>query len=139
LYAESSAVLAWLLGEPGADELYDRMRSADSVVTSDLTFVECDRRLARLATNGELSEADGATLRGELSITSPRWSVLRVGPAVVERARQRFPKEPVRSLDALHLATALVAKAAAPDLVFLSLDDQLRANARALGFELRPV
>jgi predicted nucleic acid-binding protein len=138
LYAESSAVLAWLLGEPGGEELYELMRSAENVLTSDLTLVECDRRIARIASNGELSEADAATLRGELSITLPRWLLLRISPAIVERARQRFPKEPVKSLDAIHLATALAAKAAAPDLMVLSLDDQVRANARALGFELRP-
>jgi predicted nucleic acid-binding protein len=138
LYAESSAILAWLLGEPEGDDLYQFLRSAEGVVTSDLTLVECDRRIARLAATGELSEAEAATLRGELSIAAPRWSVLRVAPAIIERARHRFPKEPVRSLDAIHLAAALAARAAAPDLILLSLDDHLRANARALGFELRP-
>jgi hypothetical protein len=36
------------------------------------------------------------------------------------------------------LASALVAKAAVPDLIVLSLDDAVRANARTLGFDVQP-
>ena len=138
LYAESSAILAWLLGEPVAEDIREVLSSAESVVTSDLTLVECDRVVARVVAGGELSEADGATLRGELSIASAQWVILRLEAEITARARHRFPNEPVRTLDALHLASALSAKAAAPDLVVLSLDKQVRANARGLGFELRP-
>jgi predicted nucleic acid-binding protein len=138
VYAESSAVLAWLFGEPLAEDIREVLASEESVLTSDLTLIECDRTVARIVARGELSEADGATLRGELSIVSAQWVILRVDPEISARARYRFPKEPVRTLDALHLASALAAKAAAPDLVVLSLDEQVRANARSLGFELRP-
>ena len=138
LYAESSAVLAWLLGEPGGDDMYEFMASAGTVVTSDLTLVECARVLARIAAREELSEAEVAALHGELAITAAHWTILELEAEVISRARHRFPKEPVRTLDALHLASALAAKAAAPDLVVLSLDEQVRANARSLGFELRP-
>ncbi len=138
VYAESSAVLAWLLGEPAADDIRELLRSATVVLTSDLTLIECDRVVARIVARRELSEAEGATLRGELSIASAHWAILRLDGEISTRARHPFPLEPVRTLDALHLASALAAKAAAPDLVVLSLDDQVRANARALGFELRP-
>jgi hypothetical protein len=57
---------------------------------------------------------------------------------VIDRARQPFPKEPVRALDALHLSSALVARAAIPDVVVLSLGAIVRENARALGFDLVP-
>jgi hypothetical protein len=57
---------------------------------------------------------------------------------VIDRARNRFPCEPVRSLDALHLASALVAARAAVGTALLSLDDRIRKAGRVLGFEILP-
>jgi predicted nucleic acid-binding protein len=136
LYAESSAVLAWLLGEARGTDVRDRLESAELVIASDLTLVECDRVLIRAAALGEMTEADAASRRAELSAVAAQWTMLRVGAEVVDRARRPFPKDPVRTLDALHLASALTAKAAVAGLSVLSLDDDVRANAHALGFEL---
>jgi hypothetical protein len=61
-----------------------------------------------------------------------------VSEDVVERARRPFPTEPVRTLDALHLASALVARAAVSELAVLSLDQRVRENAERLGFETVP-
>lgn len=138
LYAESSAVLAWLLGEDRAPEVRDRLSSAELVIASDLTLVECDRVLIRAATLDELTEAEAAGRRAQLSAAAAHWTVLRLSEGVIDRARQRFPKEPIRTLDALHLASALVAHGVVPDLTILSLDEAVRAHARALGFEVQP-
>jgi uncharacterized protein with PIN domain len=43
LYAESSAVLAWLLGEESASRLRALLAEAEIVVASDLTLIECAR------------------------------------------------------------------------------------------------
>jgi uncharacterized protein with PIN domain len=138
LYAESSAVLAWLLGEARAESVREALASAGSVIASDLTLVECERVLLRAVALGELSEAEAASRRASLSGAASSWTMLRVSADVVDRARRRFPQEPVRTLDALHLASALVAKGAVADLELLSLDEPVRANARALGFEVHP-
>jgi predicted nucleic acid-binding protein len=137
-YAESSAVLAWLLGEPRASEVRDRLSSAELVIASDLTLVECDRVLIRAAHLGDLTEAEAAGRRAELAAAAAHWTMLRLSGGVIDRARQPFSREPIRTLDALHLASALVARAAVPDLSILSLDDAVRANARALGFAVQP-
>ena len=138
LYAESSAVLAWLLGEPRAAEVRESLGSADVVFASDLTLVECDRVLIRAAHLGEVTEADAAARRAELVVGAAHWTVLRLGADVIDRARRRFASEPVRTLDALHLASALASRAAVPDLAVLSLDDRIRTNARALGLAVVP-
>jgi len=69
---------------------------------------------------------------------STRWAVLRLGPEIIDRARRPFPGEPVRSLDALHLASALSALASVPELALLSLNHRVRRCARELGFEVLP-
>jgi len=138
LYAESSAVLAWILKQEAGDRVREALRAAEDVITSDLTLIECDRVLIRGVALGDLEETDGAGRRVQLSATASRWRVLRISPEIVERARQPFPAEPLRSLDAIHLASALVARAAVPGLQLLSLDDRIRAAARRLGFKLQP-
>ena len=138
LYADSSAVLAWLLGEPAGGDVRDRLAAADFVVTSDVTLVECDRVLRRATALGELSEADAAARRAELASAAGGWTLLRLGGEVIERARRSFPKEPIRTLDALHVSSALVARAAVADVQLLSLDASVRANGRLLGLSLQP-
>jgi predicted nucleic acid-binding protein len=138
LYAESSAVLAWLLDEEPGASVRESLAAAQTVVASDLTLVECDRVLHRAATLGELTEADAADRRAYLASVAAHWTLLRIGPEVVERARQPFPGEPIRALDAIHLASLLVARSALAGLALLSLDARVRGAARRLGIELRP-
>jgi hypothetical protein len=44
----------------------------------------------------------------------------------------------VRTLDAIHLASALMSREVWPELGVLSLDDRVRANASALGYLVLP-
>ena len=139
LYAESSAVLAWLLGEDAGAEVRDILSRADAVVASDLTLIECDRVLIRATTLGDLSEADAADRRAYLTAAAAHWHLLRISPDIVERARKPFPVEPMRTLDAIHLASALAARAVLPGVELLGLDRRVRTTARQLGIGVQPV
>jgi predicted nucleic acid-binding protein len=138
LYAESSAVLAWLLGEPGGEAVRQTLAGAERVIASDLTLVECDRSLVRASTTRRVSEVQAADRRGLLAAAAAHWDILHVEAEVVDRARRPFPAEPLRTLDALHLASALTARAALPGLALLSLDGRVREAGHGLGFELLP-
>jgi predicted nucleic acid-binding protein len=138
LYAESSAVLAWLLDEESGATVREALAAEPIVVASDLTLIECDRVLHRAAALGELTEADAADRRAYLATIATHWTLLRIGPEVVERARHPFPGEPIRTLDAIHLASLLVARSALAGLALLSLDARVRSAAGRLGIELRP-
>jgi predicted nucleic acid-binding protein len=138
LYAESSAVLAWLFAEGAGDAVETALDQADGVVASELTLVECDRALARARAAGVLTEIETARLRALLAAAAAHWMFLKLDREVLERARRRFPAEPLRTLDALHIASALAAQSAIHDLVLLSLDHRVRENALALGFDVLP-
>lgn len=138
VYAESSAVLAWLLGEDHGRRTEQELAAADLVVTSDLTLIECDRVLGRAAALGERSHAEAARRRATLGAASEHWVVLAIDSEVAARSRQAFSREPVRSLDAIHLSTALVARNLVTELQILSLDERIRGNAAALGFDIAP-
>lgn len=51
LYAETSAVVAWLLDEERTGLAGSELVAADAVHASDLTLVECDRTLRRYGAN----------------------------------------------------------------------------------------
>lgn len=138
LYAESSAVLAWLLAEPEGEDVARILAGAAHVIVSDLLFVECDRARIRAETIDALSAPDSTAVRTRLVEASAHWTTMRVSAPVVDRSRQPFPVEPIRSLDAIHLASALEARAVLPELRITSLDGRVRDNAARLGFELAP-
>jgi predicted nucleic acid-binding protein len=139
LYADSSAVLAWLFGEERGPVVEKILAGAELVVASDLTLVECDRALIQAEATGRLSQVEANQLRASFEATSVRWMLLNIEGEVVERARRRFPQEPIRTLDSLHLASALTARSSVSELALLSLDQRVRNNGAALGFDVLPV
>jgi uncharacterized protein with PIN domain len=138
LYAESSAVLAWLLDEPSAGTVRQLLGASEFTVSSDLTLIECDRVLLRAVALKELKEAEAADRRAHLAAAAAHWQLLRIAPEIVDRARQPFPGEPIRTLDAIHLASLMLGRSAIPGLGLLSLDDRVRKAARGLGVDTMP-
>jgi len=138
IYAESSAVLAWLLGEVAGRRVRELLGRAELVLASDLVLIECDRVLIRAVTLGEIDEATAAGRRAHLNAAAAHWHMYRVSLDIVERARRAFPVEPVRTLEAIHLASALAVRSVIPGVELLSLDDRIRRAGEQLGFRLQP-
>jgi predicted nucleic acid-binding protein len=138
LYAETSAILSWLLGEPRGAAVAGQLRGAQGVVASDLTLVECERVLIRAWSTGLINEAERIDQGSALARAAAGWTRLRIDSEVVDRARRPFPVEPVRTQDALHLATALIARSVTPELQVLTLDQRVRENAERLGLSCVP-
>jgi predicted nucleic acid-binding protein len=63
-----------------------------------------------------------------------RSYVVGVTDAVLARVRRPFPVEPIRTLDAVHLATAELLGEPPPLVTFVTRDARVRDNARALGY-----
>ena len=108
------------------------------MLTSDLTLIECDRVLHRASVLGELSEGEALRRRTLFSTAAEHWAVFAIDGEVTERARRSFPREPLRTLDAIHVATALAIRGLVTELCLLSLDERVRRNAIALGFAVLP-
>ncbi|MCY4375315.1 MAG: type II toxin-antitoxin system VapC family toxin [Spirochaetaceae bacterium] len=138
LYAESSAVLSWLLGEKRGEAARERLLAADMVITSDLTLVECDRALHRAEAVDELEAETVKSMRERFFAATDHWIVFSIDREVVERSRRRFPREPIRSLDAIHLTTALLVRSLVTELELLCWDERIRENADELGFDVTP-
>lgn len=102
-------------------------------MTSALTFAEAGRAIVRARVAGRLDAVrERAALRA-VEAFERRWDVVAVTEEVLTRAGRPFPVEPIRTLDAIHLATAEIL--ATPQLVtILTRDHRVRDNAGALGF-----
>jgi predicted nucleic acid-binding protein len=133
LYLESSALVAWLFGETAASDVIEAMDEAEVVVTSRLTILEAERAIHRAITQRLIKEASAHRLRGLLARERSKWITMALTENVLTRAGGTLPVEPVRTLDAIHLATALAFTEAFPDLALLALDRRVTDNATALG------
>ena len=111
---------------------------AEVIAASDLTQIECDRVLLRVVALKELTEAEAADRRAHLNAAAAHRHVLRIAGEIVNRERQPFPGDSIRTLDAIHLASLLVARSAVAGLRLLSLDERVCQAARGLGVAVEP-
>jgi predicted nucleic acid-binding protein len=130
--------LCWLLDEARAAELRAPLGDAELLLTSSLTLIECERVLIRGVATNLVPEAVAAERGAVLARTADHWVVFDLDAEVTERARRPFPAEPIRTLDAIHLATAVLARSLVPDLTVLSLDERVRRSAEQMGFRVLP-
>lgn len=135
VYVETSALLRLLLE---GDATLRPLVSGDGLFTSALTFLEAGRAILRARRERRLDAAAAREAERLLAAFERGCDVLAMEEEVVRRARDEFPEEPVRSLDAIHLASLLVLDEALGEFVVASCDDRVRRNAAALGFDVVP-
>ncbi len=124
IYLDTSVALAHLLGETRAPP---PSFWQESLVSSRLLEYELWTRIHARKLGHSHRDAV-LQLLGEVSF-------VELAPAVLERALEPFPA-PVRTLDALHLATMEFVRRSQRDLRVATYDDRLLRAVRAL--ELRP-
>ena len=98
LYLDSSAIVKLVLPEPETAALVARLRDDPEVISSVLARIEVLRALKRI-------KATPAVWRQAERVLD-RIALVRIDDAVVDSAADMDPAE-LRSLDAVHLATAL--------------------------------
>ena len=128
---ESSALVAALL-EHAPSVL--KAPAGTPYVTSALTFAEAGRAIVRTRAAGRLTPADERAAVRALRTFERRCFIVDVDPAVLDRVRRPFPLEPIRTLDAVHLATAELLGEAPQLVTIVTRDVSVRDNARALGY-----
>lgn len=131
-YVETSALLAAVLEGDGAARR--TLERDEPLLTSALTFAEAFRAIVRAQSSGRLSESDARLAIGTLQALEERFDVIHVTEAMLARAGRPFPHEPIRTLDAIHLATAEAIDEPPQLVTIVTRDDRVRDNAKALGY-----
>ena len=124
IYVDTSVVLAQILAEdrrPPA-HLWDEI-----LVTSRLMEYEVRTRLHVR----QLAESHGETVR----LLIGRIALLELSPPVLARALEAFPT-PVRTLDALHLASCEYLRNQGQSIALASYDARMTALARAMNIPI---
>ncbi len=129
LYLDTSAVLRAIVESGTSPEVEARLRDASALVSSRLSQVEASRALHRLRQLGKVPEAKLADAEREIKSLWARCELWELTPAVCEMARNVAPGRPLRTLDALHLATFLLARENLAELQLLTVDDRLQGAA----------
>lgn len=127
IYLDTSVALAQLLAEDRRppDGLWKNV-----LVSSRLLEYELWTALHRQG----FAASHGAAARAILA----RLAYVELGPEALARALEPFPK-PVRTLDALHLATADFLRARGQKVAVASYDERFLSAARALRLEIAKV
>jgi len=132
-YLDSSVLLRVVLGQPDALAAWSEIEEG---VTSRLVEVECLRTLDRLRLAAGLDDDEVAARREAVFRLLDALSVIELSRPVLARASQPMPTT-LGTLDAIHLASALLwAEQSDAPLVMATHDQLLATAARASGLRV---
>jgi hypothetical protein len=123
-YVDSSALLKLVVVEPETSVLEADLAGRDGLVVSRLAALEC-RRAARRISNTRVLQTVEQVLDAVY--------LIEITPAILDRAAIADPPL-LRSLDAIHLATALSIEET--DLEVITYDRRLADAARSSGLRV---
>jgi predicted nucleic acid-binding protein len=132
VYVDTSVLLRVVLGEPRA---LRQWRSIDVALSSELIRVEALRTIDRARIRLRLSDDELAERRAGVLGALEGFHIARLDRSVLVRAAEPFPTL-LRTLDAIHLATAVLARSEYEDLAFATHDRELGTAASAVGFRV---
>ena len=132
-YVDSSVVSRVVMRPP--NRLVE-LETCTQRLTSLLTQLECLQAIDKARLDEGLDQDEILARRLVLFQQLRRMSKIAVARSVLDRAGSSFPL-PVKTLDAIHLATALqLRERRYHELVFATHDRQQGRAAAALGFEV---
>lgn len=132
VYVDSSVLLRVVLGEPGRLRIWSKI---DNPVSSEMIRLECLRTIDRARIRLGLRDLDVSRYRAEVLETIEAFDLIELDSSVLERAAEPFPTL-IGSLDAIHLASALLAKPEFEDLALATHDGGLAVAGQAVGFQV---
>lgn len=120
-------------GSTSARGLLQRYR----VLSSAVTPVEILSALSRRRKAGELTQRDFQAIRARLHKDRLYWELVEAGANVLTQAEELVQKTGLRTLDAIHVASALTFRAASGlTIPFITADVRQRETAETLALNL---
>lgn len=136
-YFDTSALIKRYFDEPGRREVLQLLRR-HQCVTSAVSPVEFRSALRRRATDGSLDRRRIPEILKRFAADREFWALIEVTGDVVQAAEKLVADHPLRTLDALHVASSqLFAVRVASALTFVSADTRQAAVASAIGLATR--
>lgn len=136
-YYDTSALVKQYLQEAGSSLVLELLRSGDKVYTAHLTYAETHAAFSRRSREGRLTRETTRRLALRFDKDWETYEIVILSENVLRLARQMLYRHPLRSADAIHLASALLLARTSPTgrWSFVCADGRLCAAAEAEGFE----
>lgn len=145
-YLDSSALVKRYHVESGSDRVLALFSEpANRIIASRLAVLEIDSTFARLVREGAITATDFEELTATLNkdVAEGRIQILAVSTVTFATAstiiRSIGLGQPLRSLDALHAATALKVHQRSKLAAFVAADKRLLVSAEACGLPILEV
>ena len=137
-YFDTSALVKRYVDEPGSLEVR-RLLRARRVMSSVLLRVEVLSAPRRRREEAELSARAFARLLRRVEADDASWQLVPVSDEIVAAARSRVLQQSVRTLDAIHLASAEALHREGLRIPFVTADARQADSGRAIGLDVVPV
>jgi predicted nucleic acid-binding protein len=137
-YFDTSALVKRYVDEPGRREVQQVLRRHECV-TSAILQVELRSALRRRVAERALDSPRVSEILKRVAADRAYWTVIEVGAEVLSGAEALVSAHPLRTLDAIHVASAqmFAARLSITDLIFVSADKRQAEAASAIGLETR--
>jgi predicted nucleic acid-binding protein len=134
---DTSALVPLLVTEARTDAVVRTLASDESIVVAWTTEIECASALARFRREGSLDSPGERRAFDRLAAHAAAWSEVQPAVAVRGTAVRLLRVHPLRTGDAVQLASAVVAAEADPRTIgFVTLDVRLAEIADREGFQV---
>jgi predicted nucleic acid-binding protein len=139
-YFDTSALVKRYVDEPGRREVLQLLRQ-NECVTSAVLPVELRSGLRRRVADGSLDAARLPAILKHVAADRPYWTLVEVGTDVLAGAETLVAGHPIRTLDAIHVASAqlFAGRVSLPSLTFVSADKRQTETAVAVGLAVRHI
>lgn len=136
-FFDTSAFVKRYVIEPHSDTI-QRLLSPDNACLSRLATVEAASAVHRRRRSGELTDDESGHVLSALNSDCTELAMVEVSPEVCDIACTLLARHPLRALDAIQLASALVVRQEIPTCEFVVFDARLAEAARAEGLTVWP-
>ncbi len=134
IYLDTSWLVKLYVDEGDAQAVRGLVDEEPFVFASDLAYVEMHAAVARRTREAAMDRSTANEALAGFRREWPELARVAVSRDILARAADLVALHPLRSLDAVHLASALLVATGAPEpLRFGSADERLLAAARAEG------
>ena len=139
-YFDTSALVKRYVDEPGRRDVLQLLRR-NACVTSVVLPVELRSSLRRRVAEGSIDATRLPAILKHIAADRRYWTFVEVGTDVLANAETLVAAHPIRTLDAIHVASArlFAARIAMPGLTFVSADKRQTETAVAVGLAARHI
>ena len=131
-YFDTSVLVKRYLHEEGAQLARDLLRR-HRFLSSSIAPVEALSAFSRRKAAGELSERSFRAIMSRMSADREHWELIEMSASILDRAEEVIRRAGVRTLDAMHIASALAFRESSGLRVpFVTADERQREAAQRM-------